>query len=115
MTLANILINRLRIFKENIIKAVPTPNNETPLSDVNNGNKGESPNYARSDHQHPLSNAYATSGHTHNNMEVTTNKSSSITTDTGSTTKYPTVKAVEDYVKAETDNLIGDLEEDMLS
>ena len=38
------------------------------------------------------------------NMEVTTNKSASITTDTGSTTKYPTVKAVQDYI----DSVIGD-------
>jgi len=38
------------------------------------------------------------------NMEVTTNKSASITTDTGDTTKYPTVKAVEDYI----DSVIGD-------
>lgn len=43
--------------------------------------------------------------------EAKANKSSSITTDTGSTTKYPTVKAVEDYVE----NIIGDIEEDMLS
>lgn len=32
------------------------------------------------------------------NVEVTTRKSGSITGDTGSTSKYPTVKAVEDYV-----------------
>ena len=44
-------------------------------------------------------------------VEKLRNKSSNITTDTGSTTKYPTVKAVEDYV----DSIIGDLEEDMLS
>ena len=31
--------------------------------------------------------------------EDKSNKSSSITTDTGSTTKYPTVKAVEDYAQ----------------
>ena len=33
------------------------------------------------------------------NKEDKSNKSSSITTDTGSTTKYPTVKAVEDYAE----------------
>ena len=33
------------------------------------------------------------------NKEDKSNKSSSITTDTGSTTKYPTVKAVEDYAQ----------------
>lgn len=39
--------------------------------------------------------------------EDTSNKSSSITTDTGSTSKYPTVKAVEDY--AEPKNPVGTL------
>jgi len=39
--------------------------------------------------------------------EAKTNKSSSITTDTGSTTKYPTVKAVEDYIDA----VIGDADD----
>lgn len=43
--------------------------------------------------------------------EATSNKSSNMTTDTGSTTKYPSVKAVEDYVES----IIGDIEEDMLS
>lgn len=39
---------------------------------------------------------YAVGNHTHSNYELNTNKTSSITSDTGSTTKYPTVKAVED-------------------
>jgi len=52
---------------------------------------------------------FAEGNHTHSNYltshqdisgkENTSNKSSSITTDTGSTTKYPTVKAVEDYAQ----------------
>ena len=33
------------------------------------------------------------------NKEDKSNKSSSITTDTGSTTKYPTIKAIEDYAQ----------------
>ena len=36
--------------------------------------------------------------------EYTANKSSSISTDTGSTSKYPTVKAVEDYAQSKEDN-----------
>ena len=36
--------------------------------------------------------------------EDTSNKSSNMTTDTGSTSKYPTVKAVQDYI----DTVIGD-------
>lgn len=87
MTLGNILINKLRKFKENIIKAIPTPNNETPLSDVNNGNKGKSPNYARSDHQHPKSTLYAEASHTHSQY----------------------------YTKEQINDLIGDIEEDMNS
>lgn len=35
--------------------------------------------------------------------EDKSNKSSNITTDTGSTTKYPTIKAVEDYVNSKVD------------
>lgn len=42
---------------------------------------------------------------------VINKKSSNITTDTGSTVKFPTVKAVEDYVE----DIIGDIEEDLLS
>lgn len=90
---------------------VPSAGSSTPGADVSGGAVGSSSNYAKADHQHLLSSAYATSGHTHANMEVTTNKSSSITTDTGSTTKYTTVKAVEDYI----DSIIGDIEEDMLA
>lgn len=79
MTLGNILINKLRKFKENIIKAIPTPNNETPLSDVNNGSKGKSPNYARSDHQHPLSTAYAIANHNHTISNLTNVSTVSVT------------------------------------
>ena len=54
---------------------------------------------------------YSASNHNHDGVYLKThqdisekenisNKSSSITTDTGSTTKYPTVKAVEDYAAA---------------
>jgi len=39
--------------------------------------------------------------------EDTSNKSSNMTTDTGSTTKYTTVKAVEDYVES----IIGDADD----
>jgi len=39
--------------------------------------------------------------------EATSNKSSNMTTDTGSTTKYPTVKAVQDYI----DSVIGDADD----
>ena len=43
--------------------------------------------------------------------ESTSNKSSNISTDSSSTTKYPTTKAVADYVSS----IIGSIEEDMLS
>lgn len=46
-----------------------------------------------------LSTKFASLNHTHNDKEDKSNKSSSITTDTGSTTKYPTIKAVEDYAQ----------------
>ena len=56
-----------------------------------------------------LSTKFASINHTHNNYltshqditgkEDVSNKSSSISTDTGSTSKYPTVKAVEDYAQ----------------
>ena len=39
--------------------------------------------------------------------ENSSNKSSNMTTDTGSTTKYPTVKAVQDYI----DSIIGDADD----
>ena len=47
-------------------------------------------------------NTYLTSHQDITGKEDKTNKSSSIITDTGSTTKYPTVKAVEDYAVQKT-------------
>ena len=73
---------------------------------VKNDGTIDSNSYALSSHNHD--NDYAQKSHEHSQYltsanisgkEDTSNKSSSITTDTGSTTKYPTVKAVEDYAQ----------------
>ena len=57
----------------------------TPLSDISGGSSGSSTNYARADHQHQLSDAYARSSHTHSNYvnptiadNLTTNDSSQV-------------------------------------
>lgn len=44
---------------------IPSASSSTPSADVSGGAIGSSSNYAKADHQHPLSNAYATSGHNH--------------------------------------------------
>lgn len=44
---------------------VPSASSTTPSADVTGGAVGTGTTYARADHQHPLSNAYATSGHNH--------------------------------------------------
>jgi len=85
---------------------IPSATSSTPLTDATGGAVGSSSDYARADHQHPLSSSYLTAADIAN-MEVTTNKSSNMTTDTGSTTKYPTVKAVQDYI----DSVIGDADD----
>ena len=73
MTLDDTWVNKLKKIKKNIIEIIPTSNNEKPLSDVNGGNSGKSADYAKSDHQHPLSTAYASSSHTHSNATQSAN------------------------------------------
>lgn len=70
---------------------------------------------AEKNHTHS---GYLTSHQDITGKEDVANKSNNITTDTGSTTKYPTVKAVEDYAqpignyytKTEVDGLLEDVE-----
>ena len=47
---------------------IPSASSITPSADTTNGAIGSSSNYAKADHQHPLSSAYATNGHTHTGM-----------------------------------------------
>ena len=83
MTLSSSALQKVQDLATSIISLIPTDVSE--LTDSQNT-------------------AFTPKTHTHANMELTTNKSSSISTDTGSTTKYPTVDAVEDYVS----DMIGD-------
>lgn len=54
------------------VKAImPQPGTSTPSADTGNGTAGSASTFAKSDHQHPLSSAYATSTHTHTASEVT--------------------------------------------
>ena len=45
---------------------IPSASSSTPSADVSGGAIGSSSNYAKADHQHPLSSAYATASHTQN-------------------------------------------------
>ena len=47
---------------------IPSASSSTPSADVSGGAVGSSSNYAKADHQHPLSSVYATNGHTHTGM-----------------------------------------------
>ena len=49
---------------------IPTAGSSTPSADVSGGAVGSSSNFAKADHQHPLSSAYATAGHNHNLTDV---------------------------------------------
>lgn len=71
MSLENNLLNKINNFKKNILQMIPTAGENTPSADSSGGSKGNSTNYARSDHQHPLSSAYATASHTHTESEIT--------------------------------------------
>lgn len=58
----------LKVSSGNVIcesVTIPSASATTPSADVSNGAVGSSSNYAKADHQHPLSSAYATSGHNH--------------------------------------------------
>lgn len=48
---------------------IPSASSSTPSADVTSGATGTSSNYARADHQHPLSSAYATSNHNHGDLQ----------------------------------------------
>lgn len=48
-----------------VYDTIPSASSSTPSADVSGGAIGSSSNYAKADHQHPLSSAYATSGHNH--------------------------------------------------
>ena len=50
---------------------IPSASSSTPSADVSGGAVGTGTTWARADHQHPLSSAYATSSHTHTATEVT--------------------------------------------
>lgn len=85
---------------------IPSASTSTPSADVANGAIGSSSTYAKADHQHPLSTAYAASEHSHSNMEVTTNRvtSNQGISSSSTDTTYPTAKAVYTYI----DSIIGD-------
>lgn len=48
-----------------VYDTIPSASSSTPSADISGGAIGSSSNYAKADHQHPLSSAYATSGHNH--------------------------------------------------
>lgn len=86
---------------------IPEPGSSAPGADVQSGAVGSSSNYAKADHQHPLSSAYAAASHSHTISDLPT--ANSITN--GDTTHVVTADVIYDYI----DDIIGDIEEDMLS
>jgi len=69
---------------------IPSASTSTPSADVSGGAIGSSSDYAKADHQHPLSSAYATAGHTHSGMLTTSDIADNLTTD--SSTKVLSAK-----------------------
>lgn len=49
---------------------IPQASTSSPLADMTGGAIGSDSKYAKADHQHPLSSAYATSGHTHTTSDL---------------------------------------------
>ena len=95
--------------KDDILDGVviPEPGTTAPGADVQSGAVGSSSKYAKADHQHSLSSAYAAASHSHTISDLPT--ANSITD--GDTTHVVTADVIYDYI----DDLIGDIEEDMLS
>lgn len=50
---------------------IPSASSSNPSADINGGAIGSSSNYAKADHQHPLSSAYATSEHNQASSTIT--------------------------------------------
>lgn len=80
---------------------IPTTSSSTPSADVSGGAIGSSSNYAKADHQHPLSSAYATSGHNHSGTyaPVSHTQASSTITD------MSTVQVVVTYTDSTSETL----------
>lgn len=80
---------------------IPSASSSTPSADVSGGAIGSSSNYAKADHQHPLSSAYATSGHNHSGTyaPVSHTQASSTITD------MSTVQVVVTYTDDSTETL----------
>ena len=89
------------------IPTVPSASTTTPSADTTNGDVGDGTTWARSNHKHPKSSLYAEASHSHTVSDLPT--ANSITD--GDTTHIPSSDAVYDFVM----NIIGDIEEDMLS
>ena len=66
---------------------IPSASSTTPSADISGGSIGSGTTWAKADHQHPLSTAYATSGHTHGNLQsdgsvgTSSNASKNVVTD----------------------------------
>lgn len=51
--------------------SIPSASSSTPLADVSGGAVGSSSNYAKADHKHPLSSAYAAASHNQASSTIT--------------------------------------------
>lgn len=59
---------------------IPSASSTTPSADVSGGAIGSGTTWAKADHQHPLSTAYATAGHTHTGMLTSSDIADNLTT-----------------------------------
>lgn len=76
---------------------VPSASSTTPKADTDGGKVGSGTTWAKADHQHPLSNAYATSGHNHDGTYL-----KSYTPPTGSTSQAGIVQLEDSYSSTST-------------
>lgn len=58
---------------------IPTASSSTPSADVSGGAVGSGTTWAKADHQHPLSSAYATANHGHTYSDLTSVSTLSVT------------------------------------
>lgn len=87
---------------------IPSASSTTPSADVSGGAIGSGTTWAKADHQHPLSTAYATAGHTHTGMLTSSDIADNLTTN--DSTKVLSAKQGKVLY-----DLIAGIENDMLS
>ena len=91
--------------------SIPSASSTTPLADVSGGAVGTGTTWARADHKHPLSSAYATSGHNHSGVyaPVSHTQASSTITDSNTYSNIGNSAQTQESINSAINTKLGQL------